>query len=109
MRGALERLQRTKEMLAKNAAQDFHGHRVNAINRIDAAIQELKLGIPVGPGTLSHASQSRVDAADRLGENRFYREHWSRPPYCKCGRERRIHRQVNPAFTPTMCSGRAKK
>jgi hypothetical protein len=45
MRGALERLQRTKEMLAKDAAQDFHGHRVNAINHIDAAIQELKLGI----------------------------------------------------------------
>ena len=45
MHAALERLQKTKEMLAQDAAQDFHGHRVNAINHIDAAIQELKLGI----------------------------------------------------------------
>jgi hypothetical protein len=45
MHVALERLQKTKEMLAQDAAQDFHGHRVNAINHIDAAIQELRLGI----------------------------------------------------------------
>jgi hypothetical protein len=45
MRAALERLQKTKEMLTQDAAQDFHGHRVNAINHIDAAIQELRLGI----------------------------------------------------------------
>ena len=45
MHAALERLQKTKEMLAQDAAEDFHGHRANAINHIDAAIQELKLGI----------------------------------------------------------------
>jgi hypothetical protein len=43
--GAIQQLQQTKAALQNDAASDFHGHKGNAINHIDAAIQELKLGI----------------------------------------------------------------
>jgi hypothetical protein len=42
---AIEELRRTKASLQTDAASDFHSHKVNAINHIDAAIQELKAGI----------------------------------------------------------------
>jgi hypothetical protein len=45
MHGAIEQLRQTKTALQNEAASDFHGHKENAINHIDAAIQELKLGI----------------------------------------------------------------
>ena len=45
MHQAIEQLQNTKQTLRGDAASDFHGHKANAINHIDAAIQELKLGI----------------------------------------------------------------
>jgi hypothetical protein len=45
MHAAIEELRRTKASLQTDAASDFHSHKVNAINHIDAAIQELKAGI----------------------------------------------------------------
>jgi hypothetical protein len=45
MHGAIQQLQQTKALPQTEAASDFHGHKANAINHIDAAIQELKLGI----------------------------------------------------------------
>jgi len=45
MHEAIQQLQQTKQMLQKDAASDFHGHKANAINHIDAAIQELKAGV----------------------------------------------------------------
>jgi hypothetical protein len=45
MHAAIERLEKAKEILNHEAASDFHGHKANAINHIDAAIQEIKAGI----------------------------------------------------------------
>lgn len=45
MHEAIEQLRQTRAALKNDAANDFHGHKANAINHIDAAIQELKLGI----------------------------------------------------------------
>ena len=45
MHGAIEQLRQTKQALVNYGASDFHGHKTNAINHIDAAIQELKAGI----------------------------------------------------------------
>ncbi len=45
MHAAIDQLQHTKQMLTSNAANDFQSHKANAITHIDAAIQELKLGI----------------------------------------------------------------
>ncbi|HUI75188.1 MAG TPA: hypothetical protein VLX32_09595 [Candidatus Acidoferrum sp.] len=42
---ALDQLRATREMLAKEGAHDFKGHRVAAIKHIDAAIEELKLAL----------------------------------------------------------------
>lgn len=45
MHGAIEELEHTKQVLVNDAASDFHSHKANAINHINAAIQELKAGI----------------------------------------------------------------
>ncbi len=45
MHGAIQQLEQAKAALVHDAAGDFAGHKQNAINHIDAAIQELKLGI----------------------------------------------------------------
>ncbi len=45
MHGAIEQLRQTKQALISYGASDFHGHKTNAINHIDAAIQELRAGI----------------------------------------------------------------
>jgi hypothetical protein len=45
MHGAIQELRQTKQALQNDAASDFHGHKTNAINHIDAAIQELQAGI----------------------------------------------------------------
>jgi len=45
MHQAIQQLQQTKQMLTSDAAADFHSHKANAINHINAAIQELKAGI----------------------------------------------------------------
>jgi hypothetical protein len=45
IRQALDQLRGTREILEKEAAHDFKGHRVAAIKHIDAAIAELKLAL----------------------------------------------------------------
>jgi len=42
---AISQLESTKQYLKTNTAHDFNGHKTNAINDIDAAIKELRLGI----------------------------------------------------------------
>lgn len=42
---AIAQLERTKQLLEGSAANDFHGHKVNAEKNIDAAIHELRVGI----------------------------------------------------------------
>jgi hypothetical protein len=42
---AIHQLETTREYLKGNTAHDFHGHKTNAINHIDAAIKELRLGM----------------------------------------------------------------
>jgi hypothetical protein len=42
---ALQQLRSTREILVREAAHDFHGHRVAAIKHIDAAIEELELAL----------------------------------------------------------------
>jgi hypothetical protein len=45
MHAAIQQLEHTKQMLTNDAASDFHNHKANAINQINAAIQELRAGI----------------------------------------------------------------
>jgi hypothetical protein len=45
MHAAIDQLEHTRQMLVSDAAADFHSHKANAINHINAAIQELKAGI----------------------------------------------------------------
>jgi hypothetical protein len=45
MHAAIQQLEQTKQALASDAGGDFHGHKTNAINHINAAIQELRAGI----------------------------------------------------------------
>jgi hypothetical protein len=42
---AIQQLESTRETLKQDAAHDFHGHKANAINHINEAIKELRLGI----------------------------------------------------------------
>jgi len=45
MHDAIRQLESTRGYLKRDAAHDFHGHRINAINHINEAIKELRLGI----------------------------------------------------------------
>jgi hypothetical protein len=45
MHQAIQQLEQTKQLLTNEAAADFHSHKANAINHINAAIQELRAGI----------------------------------------------------------------
>jgi hypothetical protein len=45
MHGVIQLLQQAKSDLQHDAANDFEGHKANAVKHIDSAIQELKLGI----------------------------------------------------------------
>jgi hypothetical protein len=45
MHDAIHQLESTREYLKRNTAHDFHGHKTNAINHINEAIKELRLGI----------------------------------------------------------------
>ncbi len=45
MHQAVQQLEQTKQLLVNDAAKDFHGHKQNAVNHIDAAIAELRAGI----------------------------------------------------------------
>jgi len=45
MHEAIQQLEQTKQFLVNDAAKDFHGHKQNAVNHIDAAIAELRAGI----------------------------------------------------------------
>jgi hypothetical protein len=45
MREAMRQLRHAKETLQKDAAHDFAGHRVKAIEHIDQAIQEIEEGL----------------------------------------------------------------
>jgi len=42
---AIRHLQQAKQTLVSDAANDFHGHKQNAIKHVDEAIQELRLAI----------------------------------------------------------------
>src|ERR1700693_537902 len=45
MREAMRQLRHAKETLQKDAAHDFQGHRVKAIEHIDRAIEEIERGL----------------------------------------------------------------
>jgi hypothetical protein len=45
MNRAIDQLKTTRAMLSNDAGKRFGGHRVNAIAKIDQAIQEVRLGI----------------------------------------------------------------
>ena len=45
MHEAISQLESTREYLKTDTAHDFNGHKTNAINDINAAIKELRLGI----------------------------------------------------------------
>ncbi|MGB6561437.1 MAG: hypothetical protein WBE69_02395, partial [Candidatus Binataceae bacterium] len=45
MHQAMEQLRHARQTLEADAAADFQGHKKNAIAHIDAALQELKLGM----------------------------------------------------------------
>ncbi len=45
MHEAMRQLRRAKETLQKDAAHDFAGHRVKAIEHIDQALEEIEKGL----------------------------------------------------------------
>lgn len=45
MHEAIHQLESTRAYLKQDTAHDFHGHKSNAINHINEAIKELRLGI----------------------------------------------------------------
>jgi hypothetical protein len=45
MREAMRQLRHAKETLQKDAAHDFQGHRVKAIEHIDQALEEIEKGL----------------------------------------------------------------
>lgn len=45
MHDAIHQLESTRAYLKNDTAHDFHGHKTNAINDINEAIKELRLGI----------------------------------------------------------------
>ena len=45
MHDAIHQLENTRAYLKRDTAHDFHGHKTNAINHINEAIKELRLGI----------------------------------------------------------------
>lgn len=47
MRGALRHLEQARDSLT-NAAHDFHGHRVKALEHCNKAIEEVNKGIEAG-------------------------------------------------------------
>jgi hypothetical protein len=49
IRAAIKDLEHTKSRLQNRADNDFGGHRVNAINAIDQALQELQLALEFKP------------------------------------------------------------